>query len=76
MLFYAQVSGMSIKLGYLMHKILVTYANWQAGYLYIQMLRSVKPGLRPDLRNRLVGDIPNPRMIANFVVRLSVVSLR
>ena len=40
------------------------------------MLRSAKPGLRPDLRNRLVGDIPNPRMIANFVVRLSVVSLR
>ena len=42
----------------------------------IQMLRSAKPGLRPDLRNRLVGGIPNPRMIANSVVRLSVVSLR
>ena len=50
--------------------------NSQAGHLYIQMLRSAKPGLRPDLRNRLVGDIPNPRMIANFVVRLSVVLLR
>lgn len=50
--------------------------NSQAGHLYIQMLRSAKPGLRPDLRNRLVGDIPNPRMIANFVVRLSVVSFR
>jgi hypothetical protein len=50
--------------------------NSQAGHLYIQMLCSAKPGLRPDLRNRLVGDIPNPRMIANFVVRLSVVSLR
>lgn len=50
--------------------------NSQAGHLYIQMLRSAKPDLRPDLRNRLVGDIPNPRMIANFVVRLSVVSLR
>ena len=50
-------------------------ANWQAGHLYIQMLCSAKPGLRPDLRNRLVGAIPNPRMIANFVVRLSVVSL-
>ena len=49
--------------------------NSQAGHLYIQMLRSAKPGLRPDLRNRLVGDIPNPRMIANFVVRRSVVSL-
>ena len=49
--------------------------NSQAGHLYIQMLCSAKPGLRPDLRNRLVGDIPNPRMIANFVVRLSVVSL-
>ena len=58
-----------------MRKILVTYANWQAGHLYIQMLRSAKPGHRPDLRNRLVGDIPNPRMIANFVVRRSVVSL-
>ena len=57
-----------------MRKILVTYANWQAGHLYIQMLRSAKPGHRP-LRNRLVGDIPNPRMIANFVVRRSVVSL-
>ena len=50
--------------------------NWQAGHLYIQMLHSAKPALRPVLRNRLVGDIPNPRMIANFVVRLSVVSLR
>ena len=50
--------------------------NSQAGHLYIQMLFSAKPALRPDLRNRLVGDIPNPRMIANFVVRLSVVSLR
>ena len=50
--------------------------NSQAGHLYIQMLRSAKPVLWPDLRNRLVGDIPNPRMIANFVVRLSVVLLR
>ena len=45
-------------------------------HLYIQMLRSAKPALRPDLQNQLVGDISNPRMIANFVVRLSVVSLR
>ncbi len=50
-------------------------ANWQTGHLYIQMLHSAKPALRPVLRNRLVGDIPNPRMIANFVVRRSVVSL-
>ena len=49
--------------------------NSQAGHLYIQMLFSAKPALRPVLRNRLVGDIPNPRMIANFVVRRSVVSL-
>ena len=46
------------------------------GGLFSQPLRSAKPGLRPDLRNRLVGDIPNPSMIANFVVRLSVVSPR
>lgn len=50
--------------------------NSQAGHLYIQMLRSAKPAHRPDLRNRLVGDIPNPRMIANSVVRLSIISLR
>ena len=59
-----------------MCRLIWCFTNWQAGHLYIQMLRSVKPGLRPDLRNRLVGDIPNPRMIANSVVRLSVVSLR
>ena len=47
------------------------FTNWQAGHLYIQMLRFAKSGLLPDLRNRLVGDIPNPRMIANSVVRLN-----
>ena len=51
----------------------------QTGKLGICIYRcSVPPNQAAGqfLRNRLVGDIPNPRMIANFVVRLSVVLIR
>lgn len=47
-------------------------ASWASVYTDAPFRQT---SLRPDLRNRLVGDIPNPHMIANFVVRRSVVSL-
>ena len=48
-------------------------ASWASVYTDA-LFRQTRPPA--SLRNRLVGDIPKPRMIANFVVRLSVVSLR
>ena len=48
-------------------------ASWASVYTDAPF-RQTRPPAR--FENRLVGAIPNPRVIANSVVRLSVVSLR